>query len=228
METQLVRLDAPYNLICSNTGNIALHIATLIVIREKETNNMLGNTSIYPEVHSFPIVAGRGKLGGETWIFTDLKDCIVVCIEGEVVSLPYIKRVMDFCHSHNVIGIGQIPRTLYYALGNAGCTITLPSKEDGSIKSDYVVNLNFSVDSEAYCIVMNDAKSDFYFYDSYYIEPSFDEEGNEYYHEEYSIKSLAKMRNTYYQMLGRKGLKTITFTTKDEQYKGFVEQLNST
>ncbi len=34
METQIVRLDAPYNLICSNAGKMALPIATLIVIRE--------------------------------------------------------------------------------------------------------------------------------------------------------------------------------------------------
>ena len=35
MNTQLVRLDSPYNIICSSSGKFALHIATLIVVKEK-------------------------------------------------------------------------------------------------------------------------------------------------------------------------------------------------
>lgn len=228
MDTQIVRLDAPYNLICSNTGKIALHIATLIVIRERERRNTIGDTSIYTEIHSLPVVVEKGKPGGETWMNTDLKDCIAVCCEGDTVSLAHIKRVFDFCHNKGMIEMGKIPRSLYVALKNAGCAITLPTDKDGNTISDYVVNLSFSYDSEGYCIIMNDADSKFYFYDSYSTEPGFDDDGNEFYYEDYSIKRLAEMRHLYLLMLGAKGLKSIVFTTKDEKHQSFVERLNST
>ena len=35
METQLVRLDKPYNIICGPDIKFGLHLATLIVVNEK-------------------------------------------------------------------------------------------------------------------------------------------------------------------------------------------------
>lgn len=228
METQLVRLDAPYNLICNNRGKIALHIATLIIINEKERSNMSGREVTYPVVKSYPVVSDKSKPGGETWINTELDDCMVICGEGDDVSLQDVKRVMAFCHNHGVYPIKQIPRALFIALKNSNCTITLPKDKDENVIQDYVVNLTFTIDSEANCIVMGDSKSQFFFYDCYYIEVCYDDDGNEYYEDKYAIESLAEMRHIYYLMFGAKGFKSITFTTDNTKFKDFVDQLNNT
>jgi cell division protein FtsX len=38
---------------------------------------------------------------------------------------------------------------------------------------------------------------------------------------------MAELRDAYLQILRFEGLRSITFTTKDENYKWFVEQLNA-
>ncbi len=228
METQIVRLDAPYNLLCNKSGSFALHIATLIVIMETETRDVMGVSSKRAEVNSFPVVQEKYKPGGKTWEKYDLNDCLVVCSEGETVSLQHIKRVFDFCHNRGLYEINKLPRALYIALKNAGCTITLPTDKDGNVISDYVVNLRFSYDDEGYCIIMNDADSKFFFYGSYSIEPGFDDDGNEFDYEDFAIEKLAELRHLYLLMLGAKGLKSIVFTTKDDKHLQFVEKLNST
>ena len=228
METQLVRLDAPYNLICNNRGKIALHIATLIIVDKKERSNTAGGEVTYPVVKSYPVVSDKSKLGGETWINTELDDCMVICGAGDEVSLQDVKRVMTFCHNHGVYPIKQIPRALFMALKNSNCTIALPKDKDGNVIQDYVVNLTFTIDNEANCIVMGDSKSPFFFYDCYYVSVCYDEDGNEYYQDKYAIKSLAEMRHIYYLMFGAKGFKSISFTTDNADFQEFVDQLNKT
>ena len=70
METQLVRLDKPYNIICNPDGKFGLHIATLIAVKEKpvkdaETGNVVDT---FPVAQCYPVVGGGYGIDGEAWM----------------------------------------------------------------------------------------------------------------------------------------------------------------
>ena len=82
MISQIVRLDAPYNIICSKSGQFGLHIATLIVVKEKiadATDDKKNSGSVTME--NYPIV-NTHNMDGQTWKDTELKDCLVICRQG--------------------------------------------------------------------------------------------------------------------------------------------------
>lgn len=96
MDTQIVRHDAPYNIICGNNGDFALHIATLIVVKERMESRKKG--SIMSEalsVSSYPVVCGSYDMDGQVWMKTEQKDCLVICRQNESVSLYTLKKVMS-------------------------------------------------------------------------------------------------------------------------------------
>ena len=67
METQLVRLDKPYNIICGPDIKFGLHLATLIVVNEKpvkdaETGDVVDT---YPVAKSYPVVGVEYGIDGE-------------------------------------------------------------------------------------------------------------------------------------------------------------------
>ena len=83
MDTQLVRLDAPYNIICGTDGSFALHIATLIVTKER----IEGIPDGVPmrdtlSVATYPVVSKKNSADGQVWMNSELKDCYVVCEQG--------------------------------------------------------------------------------------------------------------------------------------------------
>ena len=92
MDTQIVRHDAPYNIICGNNGIFALHVATLIVIKERLKNGKRGTeTTDAISVSSYPVVAGSYDMDGQVWMKTEQKDCLVICRQNESVSLYTLK-----------------------------------------------------------------------------------------------------------------------------------------
>lgn len=87
MDTQLVRLDKPYHIICGNNGTFALHIATLIVVKDKIEGIVEGAPMRDTlAVSSYPIVGGSYDIDGQVWMDTELKDCLVICRENDRVS----------------------------------------------------------------------------------------------------------------------------------------------
>lgn len=76
METEILKLDAPYEYIYCN-GSMGLHIATMIVYEAKVNE---GGEYVL-ETHSHPIVKYRHRPGGTVWNRAELTDCSVLCRE---------------------------------------------------------------------------------------------------------------------------------------------------
>ena len=76
METQILKLDQPYEYIYCN-GSIGLHIATMIVYETKTNED--GDYEL--ETHSHPVVKYSKRPGGTVWNRAELTDCTVLCRE---------------------------------------------------------------------------------------------------------------------------------------------------
>ena len=231
METQLVRLDSPYNIICGKEGKFGLHIATMIVIKEEHYTD--GDTGkprdeTYPVAHCYPVVGGGVGIDGEVWMNSELKDCLVVCRQKGKAGLYTLKKVMEHCSKDDKLGyLPAIPAMLWVVLMeyNLQISFKLPKDDKKRTKTDYEVRLEFSEFNEgASCMVYAAKESEFYFYDVFDNKPPFTSlvrTNTE------SIDYLVKLRNAYLQILHFDGLRSITFTTKDTSYQWFVDQLNS-
>ena len=79
METQILKLNEPYEYICCN-GRVALHIATLIVYEAKVNED--GEYEL--ETHSHPIVQYKDSPKGVVWNRAELTDCEVICSEDDM------------------------------------------------------------------------------------------------------------------------------------------------
>lgn len=229
METQLVRLDKPYNIIFGKNGRSALHIATLIVIEEEEVKDPETGDVVktIPVASSFPVVGGKYSIDGEVWMDSKLKDCLLICREGENVGLFALKKSMEYyskIRSFDYLLI--VPGSLSMALLTYGSKFKLPTDESKNTISDYEVCLEFSENNNGKsCIVYADKESDFYFYDYFDKEPV---PSSKLAHiNSKSIKYLAELRDSYVRAFHYEGLNSITFTTKDRNYQWFVDKLNS-
>lgn len=230
METQLVRLDKPYNIICSPDIKFGLHIATLIVVNEKpvkdaETGDVVDT---YPVAKSYPVVGVEYGIDGEVWMKSEQKDCMVICREGESVGLYTLKKLMELSSkSHHFIDFVLIvPGALSMALLAYGSKFELPTDDSKHIINDYEVRLEFLEENNGQsCMVYASKESDFYFYDYFDNEPPF---VKKIHTNSESIKYLADLRDSYVRAFHYEGLHSITFTTKDKKYQWFVDDLNGT
>lgn len=228
METQIVRLDAPYNIICNSQGNFALHIATLIVVKERIEGVVEGAPMRDTlSVASYPVVAGSFKSDGQVWMDTELEDCLVVCRQNESVSLYTLKRVMEYCAKKNVyLFTEKTPVFFNSAMVMYNVKVTLPTDEKDKTIHNYEVRLKFEESDGGHsCMAYSDNDSYFYFYEYFDNEPPFSDfvpTNTE------AIEHLAKLRDNYLRCFRYEGMRSISFTTEDEEYKWFVDNLNNT
>lgn len=221
METQLVRLDAPYNLICDSLGNFALHIATLIVVEKQPNVNSAGvDLGERTVARSYPVVTSEGSLDGQVWMNTELKDCMAVARQNQDVSPFTLKRVMDFCYQNAPkYRTDFLPSLLAVEALRNGIKFNLPTDQRGRVVADYEVRLVFDDGgNDGACMVYSSRDSDFYFFGGFRTAVPSDEDE--------CISSLAEMRNSYLMSLRRMGLRSIRFTTEDKAYQNFVDKLN--
>ncbi len=227
METQLVRLDKPYNIICGNNGHIALHIATLIVITEFQQRNEKGNViGTVPQTKCYPVVSENLSMEGDVWIGSELKECHVICKEKNIVGLYSLKSLMEFCAKSDVTFYTEkMPHFFSMAMMQYDCPIVLPKDNNDKIISSFEINLLFEENNDGNtCMVYADKNSDFYFYEYFTNDPVL---FNYIPTNLKAVQHMAELRDAYLQILRFEGLRSITFTTKDENYKWFVEQLNA-
>ena len=225
MDTQLVRLEPPYNVICSKRGKFGLHVATLIVIKERIKGLPDGvPLSDTVGVGSYPIVSGGFGLDGQVWMDTELKDCHLVCRQKESVSLTTLKRVMEYCGKYRSTDI--IPGAFVMASVDFGMEMRLPKDEQGKTISDYTVRLEFETGEHGIrCMTYSSKESDFYFYE-YYADDTADYTSVGLINKTDAIKRIAELRNTYLILFKSDGLRSITFTTKQRHYQDFVDEVN--
>ena len=232
METQLVRLDAPYNIICSPNGEFALHIATLIVVKENKEGAL--SVACHPVVRvngengGFFMGSGKGNADGQVWMHTKLEDCYVICPQNQKnVPISELKDVMKYYAKLNMLDMPlRVASSFSWAMTKFGCKFMLFEDNSHKTITDYDLNLEFEDTKDGKsCMVSADDKSPFYFYEFFDNEPPFDQfvpTNSE------AIKYMAELRDTYLQIFRYEGLRSITFTTKNEQYQWFVDQLNTT
>jgi hypothetical protein len=226
METQLVRLDRPYNVICAKDGKLGLHIATLIVVKEEpQKNKERGGAEIVTAAHSYPVVGGTYDPEGGVWMESELKDCKVVCREGGTVGLYDLKRVMEFFSKNSYHSMLIVPTTFHVVLLLTNSKFKLHQDNNGQTISDYEVCLEFSAynDGTQYMIYA-DNESEFFFYDSVVIEAIYPEQHGF----KESIAYISKLRDKYLLAFRLEGLRSITFTTKDTSFQWYVDKLNNT
>lgn len=84
MDTQILKLDAPYEYIYCN-GSVGQHVATLIVM-DTQTGD---DGDLQLTTHSYPIVKYWNSPRGVVWDKAELADCYVLCDDTD-------KRV-DIC-----------------------------------------------------------------------------------------------------------------------------------
>ena len=229
MDTQIVRHDAPYNIICGNNGDFALHIATLIVVKERMESRKKG--SIMSEalsVSSYPVVGGSYDMDGQVWMKTEQKDCLVICRQNESVSLYTLKKVMSYCEGKG--GIYHRERVLssfVMALVSYGLKMILPTDNKNRTITDYKVCLEFETGENGIrCMTYSSKDSHFYFYE-YYADDTADYSSIDLRNRTDAIKRIVRLRDAYIQMFKSDGLRSITFTTKKNLFKDFVDELNS-
>ena len=221
METQLVRFDAPYNIICGTNGEFALHIATLIVVREKLSIPVKAPFSETFIMASYPVVAQKTALNGNVWNHCELKDCFLVGDQSAgSISITVLKQVMEYCVKHNVTEVTTlIPMRFKMAMMAYKCTIDLH-------RNKHVVNLIFEEGNNGdTCIVSSDNKSSFYFLEYFANNPDL---FSHMLTNLEAIDNIIELRNDYLTLFKSYGLTDITFTTDSKNYQWFVDKLNAT
>lgn len=225
MDTQLVKLDAPYNLICNKEEEFGLHIATLIVTKTFEDGSY--------RIITYPVVERFGKPGGEVWEDNLLETCKVVCRYNEHIDLQTVKDVMNYYY-----GWARVPSTgfvwkLKKALASNKTHVYLPldkNQKDYIYKhitiKEYSTELIFDNDKETeVCTVYSSDESYFFFLESIDYNP------NNHAHpgddEETTIIKIAWLRNTYQMAFAPEGVKKITFYTRNKDYQDYIEKLNN-
>ena len=225
MNTQLVRLDAPYNIICGKGGKIGLHIATLIVVKEKFTGVPEGlKMSDTLFVGSYPVVDNPLETKGDVWMDSELKECLVVGNKEEPVSLYELKKFMEYNDKHRGSKfLGAILTRFSFLLDIWKSCFILDTDKNGKKIIDYEVHLKFEDknDGES-CMVYSTADSRFYFYEYFENKPPFNGVLTNY----EAADSMAKLRDYYLMVLSADGLRSITFSTYDTNYQWFVDRLN--
>ena len=234
MDTQLVRLDPPYNVIFTTENFFGLHIATLIVVDEV-TERIGRRVRKRLRSRSFPVAAPYGKLDGEAWTDTELKDCLLVCRQGETITLRTLKRYMKYC--------GRIsPRLMFIStevfldtMRDYNININFTDPVSGKRITNCEVELIFDEGAEGIedeegvaeeiltgrtIIDVYSASSSLLYFTTYFFSE------DELLDKQNAIAGLNGLRLTYLRALKPFGLKSIKFTTKDKKYQSFVDELN--
>ena len=149
METQILKLDQPYEYIYCN-GSIGLHIATMIVYETKTNED--GDYEL--ETHSHPVVKYYNRPGGTVWNRAELTDCTVLCREDNkrITMEQFYNFVSDTRHMDGDSDMAVMPISLEAPLSKLkldqhGIEIEWPMvrDEDGNVapQEEFYVALDF-------------------------------------------------------------------------------------
>jgi hypothetical protein len=120
----------------------------------------------------------------------------------------------------------MVATSFILAMKKYGCRFVLPVDENNLPIADITVCLEFEESNKGKsCMVFADDDSPFYFYEYFDNEPPFIQTVPT--NSEAKIL-MAELRDTYLQAFRLEGVRSITFTTKNEKYQWFVDELNAT
>lgn len=217
METQLLKLDPPYNIICGR-NKVGKHVATLIVSSvDTETNAYMREPYFDIITYSLPVVEyGDGSAVGDVWRDIDVKECRVVAklpVDRYTTSISgyWFCEILRFLHEGDEYGSTQTPYTLYEQLRALNvCTDKLFRRSE---KNEVNVELVFE-DYEEVTSVYSTRESQLYFNVAYMT-------GNEKQKNE-KLNQIIRWAGQYLRLLDAKA----HFTTKQEQYTKMLDEWN--
>lgn len=221
METQLVKLDAPYKVICNPSGEFGVHIATLIVIKEE-----LSNKDKIAVVHSYPVVDDKYKVGGSVWMAWEVDECKAVCSQGDLfLTLQDVARVMQYYYEKGNVLLKNIPMRLRLALISNDVRIKPPLDKNQKEIRDFITELEFEEKGDS-VLVLSKTDSPFFFVGNYAarVHPP-----AQFYHVglsiERAINEICELRDHYISAF--RGVTSIKFISKQRNYQEFIDKLNS-
>ena len=220
METQLVRLDAPYNLICGERAEFGLHIATLMVINENEDDKSLEDYADDDNrgVCCYPVVAEKYEPAGRAWMRSSLDDCRVVAemTAHPTITLRTLSGVLDYLDRSADVSREEAILKCASALKLYGVDVVVPSDAAGV----FDVEIEFDVEPGR-SVISSAVGSDFFFFATFIL----DEEAVEA-DVRGCLESFLRCRQAYLAAFSRWGVKDITFSTRDEEYRSYVDEMN--
>lgn len=231
METQLLKLNPPYNIICYG-GLVAKHVGTLIIIKEEEYESVEGGCQTIKHVvtESRPVVDyGDGSPEGDVWE-QSVSDCRVVCRENEsddplFISLAWFCQLLKFNMHLGIYGVTidgngyyLSPGTFYHLLRRFNIILSsLPSR-----KESIEVNLSFTQKKDENSVVIESTGGNLYFFaEANLIDDIILDEEN-------VISDLVDWMIDYHSFMhsANQEANRIIFKTNNDIFKPFVERLN--
>ena len=221
METQLVRLDKPYHLICNPDGYFGFHIATLMVINCSRNDEQ-------PNVRCYPVIETEETPGGQPWMDWQLKDCKTICRQQETYTLAAMgELIYDYFLPRHFPGLSRIPYILSTNLKVNGLKIELPKDDCGHTISEYRVELYFQEYASNSMFSIYSHHLPFFFYTKFTTKKKAKDD-YQLNNIDDAIDELTGMKDAYLTTLASAGLRKITFFTKDAKFQDFVVRLNKT
>ena len=212
METQLLTLNPPYNVICSPQGDAALQIATLMVIDKDEEKITCQN---------YPVVKYGGTMPtGVTWTECDVLDCILVENDkGKVYMAGIAHVVKQFydCGDGSNDTIIALLGNLRYVLEVNGIDVIAPqpAQEEADRAEVLEIKLEFQEEDGVVHVSSTDK---YYVFNTSYVKGQGEEKAID------EINFLCLL----YEILsgGIKLARGVVFYADNDDYKEFVEELN--
>lgn len=214
METQILKLDRPYEIITCN-GHTGMHIATMIVYETKVNKN--GEYEL--ETHSHPIVKYFNTPGGSVWNKAEVRDCDILCTEDNMqVSLKRFRKILSrYPESDENFyeGKGHSINPIWKKdLEDIGIKVGWPVGEDGEEHfMEFEVRLDIM--SKKNCpYFCTDRFTDFYFF----IEAKDLE----------SLKEQLIYKRDWYYYIFKEHEFAIRFSCDDQRFEKIIQEVNDT
>lgn len=227
MNTQLLKLERPYNIICSK-GNFAVHIATLIVVDEEPQED--NPSKMMKVARSYPVVDyGDGSPEGDVWTFSEVRNCRVVTSgldDGyyHPISLVWFSRLLQFNQGVDIIKVDDdyyplTPGVLQLCLSRFLITV----KNPGLACAEFDVMLTFNQEGKK--VTIESEGGYLYFKSTLFLDYGIDATKEDAFIEMITwwdeYKSIIRPSIPNNQYLG------VVFYTDDDDYCEFVDELNS-
>lgn len=214
METEILKLDAPYEYICCN-GHVALHVATLIVYEAKVNED--GEYEL--ETHSHPVVRNFGTPIGTVWNRAELRDCDILCREDNPqISLRKFRKILSRypeSYENRYEGKGECINPIWKKdLEDMGIKVAWPVGDDGLEHfKEFEVKLEVNPGKHS-LYLCTDRWAEFFFY----IEADDLDE----------LKDQLIHRRDWYYYVFKEHDFAIRFTCDDKRYECLINEVNNT
>ena len=210
MKSQLLKLDAPYQVIYAG-GLVGLHIATMVTWTEDENGEMTDTVS-------YPVIDRGEEYPAGKMAMVDLDDCRVLCPKEGGTNLGWVMKIIEYDYQQfDPVG----PEYILERMRLLGCTIKLPTEKDKETGEEltcidytvtlYITPLNGSWEEPRYYRVKSNRFDGFYFE----AEGTADEIYNDLHYQ------LSCYKSFFHDEISR-----IEFTTYDMELEDVIEKLN--